>query len=152
MHVVSSLLSILLIYASQQKHTSMLGKSTHLQVIPVAKHPKHSKFAITDIRVKPVNFFYCSTRASTLVSAIILLTQVSLQKFPLLYISIIPCSKAYICWQLYNLCILTTKIHCKVKVNVGTCQGTHSMKVNVPTLVITKLFIKWKIHLSHTFF
>ena len=32
---------------------------------PAAKHPKHSKFAITDIREKPVNLFYCSTRAST---------------------------------------------------------------------------------------
>ena len=58
---------------------------------PAAKHPKHSKFAITDIREKPVNFFYCSTRASTLVSATILLTQVPLQKFPFLFISIIRC-------------------------------------------------------------
>ena len=44
---------------------------------PAAKHQKHSKFAITDIREKPVNFFYCSTRALTLASATILLTQVS---------------------------------------------------------------------------
>ena len=49
---------------------------------PAAKHPKHSKFAITDMREKPVNFFYCSTRASTLVSAKTLLTQVPLLKFP----------------------------------------------------------------------
>ena len=41
---------------------------------PAAKHPKHSKFAITDIREKPANFFYYSTRALTLVSATILLT------------------------------------------------------------------------------
>ena len=53
-------------------------------------YPKHSKFAITDIREKPVHFFYCSTRASTLVSAITLLTQVNLQKFPFLFIFIIP--------------------------------------------------------------
>ena len=58
---------------------------------PAVKHPKHRKFAITDIRKKPVNCFYCSTRASTLVPAIILLTQVPLQKFPFLFISIIPC-------------------------------------------------------------
>ena len=42
------------------------------------------------IQEKPVNFFYCSTRASTLVSAITLLTQVPLQKFPFLFIFIIP--------------------------------------------------------------
>ena len=59
---------------------------------PAAKHPKHSKFTITDIWEKPVNFFYCLTRASTLVSAIILLTQVLLQKFSFLFIIIIPCS------------------------------------------------------------
>ena len=54
-----------------------------------AKHLKHSKFAITNIREKPVNFFYCSTRASTLVSAIYLKTQVPLQKFSFLFIIII---------------------------------------------------------------
>ena len=53
---------------------------------PTAKHPKHSKFAITDIREKLVNFFYCLTRASTLAPAITLLTQTPLQKFPLLLI------------------------------------------------------------------
>ena len=57
---------------------------------PAAKHPKHIKFAIRDIQEKPVNFFYCSTRASTLVSAIILLTRFPLQKFPSLFIIIIP--------------------------------------------------------------
>ena len=39
---------------------------------PVAKQPKHSKFAITDMRQKPVELFYCTTRASTL--TLILLT------------------------------------------------------------------------------
>ena len=70
----------------------MVRKSTRLQVSPQpAKHPKHSKFAIIDIREKPVNVFYCSTLASTLVSAITLLTQVPVQKFPFLFIFIIPC-------------------------------------------------------------
>ena len=32
---------------------------------PAANHSKHSKFAITDIREKPVNFFYNAERAST---------------------------------------------------------------------------------------
>ena len=36
----------------------MLGKSTHLQVkYPAEKHPKCSKFVITDMRQKPVDFF-----------------------------------------------------------------------------------------------
>ena len=50
-----------------------------------------SKFAITDIREKPVNFICCSTQVSTLVTAITLLTQVLLQKFPFLFIFIIDC-------------------------------------------------------------
>ena len=68
----------------------MIGKSTHLQVFP-QQAPKTNKFAITDIREKPVNFFYCSTQASTLVSAVTPLTQIPLQKFPFLFIIIIPC-------------------------------------------------------------
>ena len=59
---------------------------------PAVKHPKHRKFAVTDMREKPVNFFYCSTRASTLVSAITLQTLVPLQKFSFLFIIIIPCA------------------------------------------------------------
>ena len=58
----------------------MVGKSTHLHIC---------KFAITNIREKPENFFYCSTRALTLVSAITLQTKVPLQKFPFLFIFII---------------------------------------------------------------
>ena len=40
---------------------------------PAAKHTKHSKFAITDMRRKPVDFSYCTARVSTLVPLIILL-------------------------------------------------------------------------------
>ena len=69
----------------------MVGKSTYFAGYPAVKHPKYSKFAITDIREKPVNFFYCLTRASTLISTTILKIQVPLQKFPSLFISIIPC-------------------------------------------------------------
>ena len=39
-----------------------------------AKHPKHNKLAVTDIREKPVNFFNDNARTSTLDPAIILLT------------------------------------------------------------------------------
>ena len=31
---------------------------------PAEMHPKRSKFAITDMRQKPVDFFCCTTRAS----------------------------------------------------------------------------------------
>ena len=41
---------------------------------PAAKHPKQSKFAMTDIRAKPVNIFHCTKYASTLVPAIIFQT------------------------------------------------------------------------------
>ena len=68
----------------------MVGKSARLQVILQQSTQKHIKFAITDIRKKPVNFFSCSTRALTLTSAITLIAQVPLQKFPFFLISIIP--------------------------------------------------------------
>ena len=31
---------------------------------PAAKHPKHGKFAITDVRQKPVNFFFFANSGS----------------------------------------------------------------------------------------
>ena len=89
MHAVTSLLFISPIYASQYKHTYAKKKHSFASY-HAAKHPKRSIFAITNIREKPANFFYCSTPASTLVSAIILQTQVPLQKFPFLFIIIIP--------------------------------------------------------------
>ena len=46
-----------------------------------AMHPKHRKFAITDMRERSVDYFYYTTRAP----AIILLTYVPLQKFPFLF-------------------------------------------------------------------
>ena len=41
---------------------------------PAAKHQKHSKFAITNVREKPVEFFMGRHGGLTLASAIILLT------------------------------------------------------------------------------
>ena len=52
----------------------MVGKKHPFTSYPAEKHPKHSKCAITDMREKPVEFLYCSTRAPTLVPAIIFLT------------------------------------------------------------------------------
>ena len=69
----------------------MVGKSTHLHVISQQSTQNIANFSITDILEKTCELFYCSTRTSTLVSAIILLTQVTLQKFPFLFISIILC-------------------------------------------------------------
>ena len=66
-----------------------LGFLLHSSLATLSRS-KHSKFAITDIREKPVDFFYCSTRASALASTIILQTQVPSQKFPILFIYIIP--------------------------------------------------------------
>ena len=60
------------------------------------KQPKHSKFAITNIQEIPVNCFCCSTRASTLIFAITLLTQVPVQRFPFLLISVTPCMNRHI--------------------------------------------------------
>ena len=76
----------------------MVGKSARLADIP-QQSTQNSKFAITGIREKPVNFFCCLTRASTLVFAITLLTQVSVQKFPFLFISIIPWDIALQFWS-----------------------------------------------------
>ena len=71
---------------------------------PGVKHVKHSNFAITE----PVNFFYCSTQAPTLVSAIILQTQIHSQKFPFLFIFIIPCTKDWA--LLYSSYIIDTNL------------------------------------------
>ena len=94
MHAVTSLLSNFTDLCKPIKTYIYARKKHPFASYPAAKHPKHSKFVITDIREKPVSFFHCSTRAPTLVSAIILLTQVPLQKFRFLFIFIIPCSKS----------------------------------------------------------
>ena len=83
MHTVTSLLYFSMIYTSQYKYTSVPGKITHLQAI-LQKRIQNSKFAITDMREKSVDFFYFMTQASILAPAMILLSLVSLQKFPFL--------------------------------------------------------------------
>ena len=67
----------------------MLGKSTHLQVIPQQSTQNTANLPLQTCKKTSEHFFYCSTRASALVSAIILSTQVPLQKFPILFIIII---------------------------------------------------------------
>ena len=60
MHAVTSLLyfSMIYEYESQSKYKSMTGKSTHLQAVSQQSTQEHLKFAITDMRLKPVDFFY----------------------------------------------------------------------------------------------
>ena len=87
MHAVTSLLSISLIYA---KSKAPLGKCTHLQVIVQQITQNTANLPLQTYGKKPVNSLYCSTRVSTLVSAIVLQTQVPLQMFPFLFIIIIP--------------------------------------------------------------
>ena len=48
---------------------------------PAAKHPKHNKLVVTDIREKPVDFFNDTARASTLSPAIILQTRFIIKSF-----------------------------------------------------------------------
>ena len=54
----------------------MVGKKHPFTGYPAAKLPKYSKFAITDMREKPVDCLIVQHGRSTLVSAITLLTQV----------------------------------------------------------------------------
>ena len=70
----------------------MLGKSTHLAVIPQQSIQNTANLALQTYEKNQWTFFYNAARASTLVSAIILKIQVPSQKFPFLFISIIPCS------------------------------------------------------------
>ena len=62
----------------------MLGKSTHLQVIP-QQSTQNDQLAVTDLREKPVDFFNDTARAAALAFAISLATWVPLRKFPFLY-------------------------------------------------------------------
>ena len=83
-----SIIYVPMIYASQKKNTSILAKGTHLQVIP----QQSTKTANLRLRTyeNTSGRLYRTARASTLARAIILLTQVPLQKFPFLFIFIIP--------------------------------------------------------------
>ena len=57
---------------------------------PAAKHPKHSKSAITDMREKPADLFSCKAQASTLAPTLILRTWGFFTKFSVPVESIIP--------------------------------------------------------------
>ena len=64
----------------------MLANKHPFTSFPAAKHPKHNKLAVTDIRKKKqVDFLYYIAWVSTFAPAIILLTWVPLQKFPFLF-------------------------------------------------------------------
>ena len=82
----------------------MVEKSTHLQVIPQQSTQNTANLPLQTYEKN--KFFYCSTRIWTLVSAITLLTQVPLQKFPFLFIFIIPCCD--FTWMGVVLCMVDT--------------------------------------------
>ena len=67
----------------------MLGKSTRLQVIPQQSTSNAANLRLQTYD-KNSGLFYNTARASTLALAIILKIQVLSQKFPFLFISIIP--------------------------------------------------------------
>ena len=62
----------------------MPGKKHPLTSHSAAKHTKHNKLAVTDIREKPKDILNDTARASTLAPAIILQPLVPLQKFSFL--------------------------------------------------------------------
>ena len=75
MHVVTSLLYIYFNDLYKPIEIYIYARKKHpFTSYPASKHPKHSEFAITDMREEPVDFLYCTRRASTLVPATILLT------------------------------------------------------------------------------
>ena len=57
-----------------------------------AKHPKHNKLAVTDIREKQVDFFNDTARVSALASALIFANFGSFAKVSVPVGSIIPCT------------------------------------------------------------
>ena len=100
----------------------MGGKSVRLPVIAQQSTQNTANLPLQTYEKNRWTFFCLSTRASTLVSAITLLTQVPLQKFPFLFISMIPCKCKWSCLLLLHhthrrtqllLQILLTCIHRK---------------------------------------
>ena len=65
-----------------RKYILLAKNHSFTRCLPRSEAPNCSKFMVTDIREKPVEFFYDTARVSTLAPEIILLTEVSLQKFP----------------------------------------------------------------------
>ena len=63
---------------------------------PAEKHPKRSKFAITDMQRKPVDFFCCTVRASALTPAIILPTWLLCKSFFPVYKSLFITNKWFL--------------------------------------------------------
>ena len=62
---------------------------------PAAKHPNAANLGVTGIRQNQRSWFCCATRASNFAFAILLSTQVPLQKFQFLSRYTIPCAKSY---------------------------------------------------------
>ena len=78
-----SLICVSMIFAGQQKDTFMLVKKHPFTCCPAAKHENAENLALQTYE-KNQWTFYITARALTLAPAIILLTQVPLQKCPFL--------------------------------------------------------------------
>ena len=84
MHVITSIIYFNDLCKPIEIYVYARGKHA-LTSFPAAKHQKHSKFAITDMQEKAMDFIYCTTQTLTLTLAVILLTRVPLQKFQFLF-------------------------------------------------------------------
>ena len=94
---------------------SILGKSAHLQIIPQQSTQNTANLLLQTYEKNQWTFFCCSTRASTLVFAITLLTQVLVQKFLFLFISIIPWSSQINCYfETQTILYILLAEHCSI--------------------------------------
>ena len=92
-HAKTSLLYIFHRPMQANRNINLWLKKAPIYRFSRSKAPKHTtNLPLQKYEKNQQTIFYCSTRASTLVPAIILLIQVPLQKFPFLFIIIIPCN------------------------------------------------------------
>ena len=69
--------------AANRKYIYVSEKAP-IYMLPRCKAQKYSKYRVTDIREKTVNFYHGTARTPSLDPKILLLTEVPLQKFPFL--------------------------------------------------------------------
>ena len=90
---------------------------------PAVKHPEHSKFAITDMREKSVDFFYCTTRASTLFLEIILKLSFLCKSF----LSFRICNSLMLCTN--RSCLLICWYANKYIIHTVNCEFNYNCKL-----------------------
>ena len=102
-------------------------------MLPRSKAPKRSKFSVTDIRDKPVNYFCGAKRASTIAPKIILPTEVPLKKVSIPVETIIYCAHVLRKWSCLLLQLYTNKrtqlppsMHCTGAYTVRLIADSHN--------------------------